>query len=287
MSDQLPASTTTLESSTTREAGPDNPTAGIVTFMERPSYVPAKFFNAKTGEVNFQEMAKSYTELEKSKSAQPAAVEPAKPAEKSSTDAATADRTEPPAPVVELPEIPGVANEAMKSYSAELTKDGKLSDASYTALTTAGYPKAVVDAYLKGLTADSVTEQATQAAVAQARIADTQIAEITDGIGGKQALTDMQAWARASMSPEDLKTYNESVSSGDVAKVRLAVAGLKHAYTQVNGSDPNLIGGRSAESDLEAYGSQQEVTAAINDARYAKDPAYRAAVAAKLGRSSL
>lgn len=274
-----------------KQSGPDSPRAGISTFIQRPEYVPEKFYNPKTGEVNLQDVLKSYGELEKSKSA-PAPVEGANSTVSTSPVPGSENAGAPkpaatPAPV-ELPSIPGVNNEAMKAYSAEITKDGKLSDASYTALTTAGYPKAVVDAYLKGITADQTAADQTAAAVASARVADEQIDTIITSIGGKEALGDMQKWARASMTPEDLATYNATVSSGDVSKVKLAVAGLKHAYTQANGSEAALFGGRPPQQNAgDVFASNAEATEAIRDPRYAKDKGYRDAVAAKLGRSNV
>ena len=266
------------------QTGPDSPKAGISTFIQRPEYVPEKFYNSKTGEVNLQDVLKSYSELEKSKSTAPAP-EVIPPAPQANEPAEVAPAAAAP---VELPAVPGVDNDSMKAYSAEITKDGKLSDASYVKLTAAGYPKAVVDAYLKGVTADQVAAEQSASAVAEARVADAEIATITDSIGGKQVLADMQSWARASMSPAELKVYNESVSSGDVAKVKLAVAGLHHAYTKANGTEARLIqGGNPGVESFDTFKSSSEATAAIRDPRYSTDKGYREMVAAKLGRSNV
>jgi len=69
--------------------------------------------------------------------------------------------------------------------------------------------------------------------------------------------------------------------------VKLAVSGLQSKYQSAEGSDPALIAGQSAPSSGGNYGSWAEVTTAMRDPRYARDPAYRQSVADKLGRSNI
>jgi hypothetical protein len=258
------------------EESPNRPDIGQVVAIQRPDWVAEKFYDSKSGVINFEAMAKSYSELERAKSAAPKADETVQP----TPEPKAADKAVTP---VELPAIPGVDQTARKAYTEELTKDGKLSDTSYTSLAKAGYDKATVDAYIKGLQSDSIVTES----VSAARVADEQINEIIGSIGGKQVLTDMQNWAKASMSDADLTTYNESVSSGDVSKVRLAVAGLHHTYTKANGTGENLLSGSNDVNDAaDVFQSRAEQNAAINDPKYAKDSAYRARVSAKIGRSN-
>lgn len=264
------------------EPSANPPNVGHVTVMERPTWVPEKFHDPKTGVINFEALAKSYGELERSKSAAP---EPKSetPAPKTETPA---PGTETKAPIEEIKySVPGVAPEALKSYSEELTTGGKLSEKSYADLKTAGYDKAMVDAYIRGLTVDSVVTESVQAA----RVADAQINEITDSIGGKEALKEMQVWAtNGGMTDAQLAAYNAAVSSSDVETVRLAVAGLKHSFVSANGTGENLLSGRNAGEEAgDVFESRQEATAAINDPRYKTDSAFRAKVAAKLGRSKV
>lgn len=266
----------------TTSASPDAPTAHISTFIQRPEWVPEKFYDSKTGAVDLKNVLKSYGELEKVRSAGEPKPEPV--AEGAPKPEVSEQQVTTPPPVEILIQVPGVDNNAMKSYSAEIQKDGKLSDASYESLVKAGYSKPVVDAYLNGITAEQSSAQAVQ----QARIADTEIASITESIGGKAALNEMQAWARSSMSPADLSTYNEAVSSGNVAKVRLAVAGLHYTFTKAHGQQPNYLpSGRLPQGTADVYASSKEATSAIKDPRYHSDPAYRELVAAKLGRSNI
>jgi hypothetical protein len=261
------------------ESSPNAPNLGKVTAIQRPDYVPEKFYDTKTGVIDFEGIAKSYGELERKQSA---------PAPKAD-DAGAPDPTKAPAPEptpksVDLPVVPGVTPDQMKVFSAELVTTGKLSDESYAALLKSGFNKPAVDAYVKGLTADATAAQA----VSEARVADDQIKSITDSIGGKAALKEMQDWAVASLSDKDLAAYNAAVSGSDPAKVKLAVHGLHAQFTKANGTEERLFSGSNNVADAQdVFQSRAEQSRAINDPLYKTDSAYRQKVEAKIGRSNL
>jgi len=260
------------------EDSPNAPNLGQVTAIQRPDYVPEKFYDSKSGVINFEAMAKSYAELERMKSA------PEPKGGETTPPATTTPPTEKVVTPAQVSAIPGVDDAARKTYTDELTTAGKLSDTSYAALDKAGYSKAMVDAYVKGLQADATVTSA----VAAARLADSQIQDITTSIGGQPALTNMINWAKGSLPDAELKAYNEAVSGSDPAKVKLAVHGLYAQYTKANGSEENLIRGRNeGVASLDRFESRAEQTAAINNPLYQKDPAYRARVSAKIGRSNV
>lgn len=253
------------------------PDAHVVTLLQRPDWLPEKFYDPKTGQADLKKVVQSYSELERKNSGTPQGTPPAQ-----TPPATTTPPT--PTPKAEAIVVPGLTPEQTQSYSESLVKDGKLSDAQYAELASKGYTKPVVDAYVKGLTADAQSAEA----VAQARIADEQTGQIIDSIGGKETLKSMQTWAVANLSPEDLKAYNDSVSSADVAKVRLAVSGLHSQFTRANGSEPRQFGGnKPGPQDFDVFESRHALTEAMNDPRYAKDEAYRKRVEAKLGRSAI
>jgi hypothetical protein len=240
-----------------------------VAVQERPAEIPEKFF--KDGVINYKEMAKSYVELEK-KGSIPAPVAENKPI----IPAPVADNK--PAPIQAPLVIPGVDAPSVAKYTDELSTAGKLSDESYAALQKAGYPKSVVDAYVKGLTAESDQAEA----VSGALIADKQITEITNSVGGQEVLTDMLTWATNNLEASDLAAYNKAVGSSDVGQVKLAVNGLFHAYSQAQ--DPGLLKGYKGTnfSTVEPFHSNDEVVQAMQNPLYDRDPAYRAKVAERL-----
>ncbi len=234
---------------------------------ERPANIPEKFW--KDGKVDTDAMAKSYTELEKSKAA---------PA---------------PAPVAPIPAdvaVPGVEAADQARYSTELAA-GKLSDASYAELATKGYSKAAVDAYIKGITTVAAAQPAVEVKpevnVQEAIIADRQITEIKASIGGDAVLVPMLAWAKTGLTAAESKEYEAAVSSGDVAKVKMAVAGLHALYTKEVGSDPQLLGGKAATESGDSYASKEEMVSDMQQEKYKKDPAERQRVANKLRRSKI
>lgn len=271
-----PSAIPTLEMTTDESA--NAPNIGQVTAIQKPSWVPDKFYDAKTGVINFEQLTRSYSELERSKSG-------AAPAAEKLPDPAAAPAAKAPVVVPPTFTVPGVEAAQLSTFTTELQTTGKLSEASYAALAKAGYTKDVVDPYVRGLFADAEQEQA----VSQALIADGQIAEITASVGGKEQLTQMQKWAVSAMSQEDLVAYNAAVSSKDVATVKLAVAGLKQSYEQANGIDPAFLQGGNPDGGEagDRFASRNEATEAIRDPRYARDEAYRNKVAAKLGRSQI
>lgn len=246
-----------------------------VPFMERPQWVPEKFY--KDGHVNMKALAESYGELEKSRGQQPPTQTGDQKQEQQvpvSEQKAGEQATKPDAI-----SIPGVPQESLQKFTGEVTKDGKLSEGSYGELAKLGYPKAVVDAYVRGLTADSE--------IAGREAANKATAEIISSIGGEAVLTDMIDWAGVNLSPADLTVYNEAVSSGDAAKVRMAVQGLHHAYSKSEGIEPRQLNGGRSNSGVEPFKSNEEVVRAMSDRRYERDPAYRAEVERRLTVSSV
>lgn len=217
----------------------------------RPSWLPEKF---KTAE----DFAKSYSELEK-KIGNPAApvVDPAKPAPVTEK-AAEAKVTE--------------AGLSFETYSTEYAKDGALSETSYEALAKAGIPKDVVDEYISGQEAQ----------------ADVIRLSVFNEVGGEAEYAKVMAWAAKSLSPAEAQAYNAATDSSSVETLKLAAAGLHAKYVAANGADPKLLGGNPAGgASTDVYRSTAELRAAMGDPKYRTDPAYRADVAAKLGRSDI
>jgi hypothetical protein len=256
------------------------PDIGQVTAIQKPEWVPDKFYDAKTGVINFEAITKGYGELERKQSA----AAPPKADETPNGETEKPQEKAPEQKPLDIPAIPGVKPESLKEYTEELQTKGALSEKSYADLQAAGYPKAMVDAYVKGLRSDSIVQESVQAA----RIADKEIEAMKAEVGGDASLKEMQKWAVSSLSEKQLAAYNAAVSSPDVETVRLAVNGLHRAFTKANGTGENLLHGQnSGVNELDVFESRAEQSAAINNPLYQKDPAYRARVSAKIGRSKV
>lgn len=224
---------------------------------ERPDWLPAKFKNAA-------EMAASYKELEAKLGA------PAAPA---------AAPAAPAAPAAAAPAAPAEAQAAvakagldMAALNAEWQTGGTLSEASMAKLAAAGFDKATVDSYIAGQ---------------QALASNFESAVKAETPGGAEKYGEMVAWAKANLSQPEIDAYNTAVSSGNQAQARLAVAGLGVKFAASVGNEPDLTGGRPNGTAGDVFESIAQMKAAMGNPLYKEDPAYRAKVVAKLGRSNI
>lgn len=217
----------------------------------KPDWCPDKFWDGK--QVNQEALAKSYTELE-SKQGKP---------KKDTSEIPNPDDAE------------RAVTDAGLDFNAltdEYAKNGELSAESYEALEKAGIEKDVVDDYIAG--------QEARASLA--------VKELQDTIGGPSKYSEMISWAADSLSESEIDAFNANVNSGNMDQAKLAVQGLFAKYEKASGTDPKLtFGDNQATKSGESFASWAEVTAAMKDERYSKDPAYRTKVEQKIARSNL
>ena len=218
----------------------------------KPEGIPDKFYDAETGKVDYDAMAKSYNELEKKQSGKP--------------------EVEPPV------EEPKTADEAVEKAGLDMgklteeydTNEG-LTDDSYAALEAAGIPKATVDQYIQGQ----------KALVAQAQ---TEAYSLTEGKEGYEA---MSQWAKANLSEAELSNYNTQVNSPNSKIREQAIRGLHSQFASDSGDGKPLVhGNNSATADGSGFKSRAQMIEAMQDSKYQSDPAYRAEVENKIARSS-
>ncbi len=251
---------------TTPPTGSEAPAQTTAT--ERPEWLPENFNSP-------EDLAKSYKELQaeltRTKQAAPKATEATAAAEATAQTATTEANTN------EL-NIDGQAEAAvqdagldMTALSDEWAESGSLSDESYEKLTKAGFPRELVDDYIR-LKAGEATNIVT---------------EIKTSVGGDEAFTQMVSWAKQSWSADQLRAYNEGVNSGDPAKMRLAVNALAADYRATNGSVPKLVSGGTGQVASGGYRSQAEFLADIQNPKYREDPAFRSDVERRLAQSSI
>lgn len=222
--------------------------------QSKPEGLPEKFNSV-------EDLAKSYQELEKK----------------------LGDNTKEEAPKVDAPkeetkndlEIAEKAVESaglnMESLSSEYAEKGELDAKSYEALEKAGIPKDYVDQFIEG----------------QKAVAEQQATSIKDIVGGAESYAEMSNWAADNMTDAEKSAYNTAVNSKNLETAKLAVIGLKAKYEAVNGSDPKLVEGKASATGTDGYKSWAEVTTAMSDDRYQKDPAYQNMVKDKLSKSEI
>ena len=215
-----------------------------------------------------EDLAKSYSELEKKLGEQTPKEETVDPV------SATKLKEEAPKQENSLEIAEDAVENAGLNFDTlaqEYAEKGQLGEESYKALEESGIPKAYVDQFIAG----------------QKAIGEQQTNNVKTMVGGEDAYNEMASWASKNMSEGEKKAYNAAVNSADMDTVKLAVDGLRAKYQAANGTEPNLVQGKATPVAEQGYASWAEVTQAMADPRYAKDPAYQAAVKAKIANSEL
>lgn len=221
--------------------------------QSKPEGLPEKFNSV-------EDLAKSYSELEK------------KLGDNKEAPKEEAPKTETKTSDLEIAEkAVESAGLNMDNLATEYNEKGELDTKSYEALEKAGIPKDYVNQFIEG----------------QKAIADQQATSIKDMVGGVDAYTEMSNWAAENMSEQEKTAYNTAVNSKDIETAKLAVVGLKAKFESANGNEPSLVEGKGTITGQDGYRSWAEVTAAMGDDRYQKDPAYQAMVQEKLANSDL
>ena len=245
---------------TSPETTTDKPVEETKPTQSKPEGLPEKFNSV-------DELVKSYSELEKKLGEQ------SQPTEQS-VDPVSKTEVKAEQPKSDLDIATKAVDSAglnMETLSEEFAKDGKLADGSYKSLEKAGIPKEYVDRFIAG----------------QQAIADQQSATVKNLVGGTEAYDSMSDWAGQNLTETEKQAYNTAVNSKDLEAVKLAVVGLKARYAQSTGSEPQLVEGKASPSGEQGFASWAQVTQAMSDPRYAKDPAYQAEVKNKLANSKI
>lgn len=231
---------------------------------DRPPWLPPKFKSA-------EELAKSYAELEKKLG---------RGSQANNDEEADDEDEEADADVDDAPSAEEQARQITKSVGLDFDdlsnrywEEGGLRETDYKALEQKGYPRNIVDQFIAG-----------QQALVAARENDAFAL-----VGGRDEYAAMAEWARENLDKAELNAYNRAVASDDFNTIKVAVKGLKAQYQAAVGYEPkkSVKGERISKSSGDSFASWAQVEAAMNDPRYAKDPAYRRTVEQKLARSPL
>ena len=176
------------------------------------------------------------------------------------------------APEVAKSAVPGVPDATMQAISDYAHEHGSLAAEHYKVLSDAGYDAATVDNYMAGQLASSQGQEA---------------ALINAG-GGQESVESMFAWAATNMSEAEIDQYNTKFDGGGADGI-MAMEHLKARYENSGEAPGRRVSGAVAQPGgaTDTYTSNAQMTSDINDPRYKTDPAYRQAVAEKIGRSSI
>ena len=202
---------------------------------------------------NVEELAKAYGQLEKQFSSKEGKEEVKIPTE--------------PTKEVESKRV-----QSLDKIYYEYAEKGSLTEDSYKELAKQGLTKDLVDGYIEG----------------QKAISDNHTKSIHDTVGGKDRYGELIDWASKNLTETEQTAFNNMVDSGTLEEAKFAVSGLMmKAGMNFNPKQPELFEGTGDVTSTDAYESVSQVTAAMNDPRYEKDPSYRKKVVDKLARSSV
>ena len=193
-----------------------------------------------------EDLAKAYSELEKKQST---------PEEQPAEDKTYENETTP---------------EPMDKFYTEYQDKGELSAQSYEELNKMGLNKDLVDGYIAG----------------QEAIANNDVQQVHNLVGGENNYSKLIEFAKTNLSEAEQNAFNDTLETGSIEQVKFAVQGIA-SRAGINSEQPqSMINGDSIETASDIFESSAQVIEAMNDPRYAKDPAFRKSVEDKIARST-
>lgn len=152
----------------------------------------------------------------------------------------------------------------------EFAAEGGLTEASYEDLNKKGFTRQMVDTYLEGINAT--------------------LNKMYSRVGTKENYQKMLEWGVATLPKADQEAFDKGITGGTEAERNLAIDAMWTRYTKVNGNPPTkrlTPQGNEGHLAYSGFRSTAELVEAQKDPRYAKDPAYRAEVMARLKVSKI
>jgi len=160
------------------------------------------------------------------------------------------------------------ASQGMDKFYAEYSQNGELSEKSYEELNKMGLDKTLVDGYIAG----------------QQAIANSEVKMIHDTVGGEENYSKVIEFAKTNLTEAEQNAFNDTLDNGSIEQVKFAVQAI--ASRAGISSQPQMLNGDSIETSSDVFESVAQVTQAMNDPRYANDPAFRKKVEDKIARST-
>lgn len=157
------------------------------------------------------------------------------------------------------------------SLENEYMSTGTLSAESLAILDKAGYPKAVVDAYINGMQATA-----------------TQFENFVYGVaGGKDEYAQIVGHIKTK-GDAYIKSFNQALDRGDTVQIELMMNGIKSQLITERGTrNPSLMtkGGRPTGT-IAGFTTRAEMVTAMSDPRYNREASYTKSVRAKMDVST-
>lgn len=238
-----------------------------------PENFPEKFLG-EDGKPDYDKLSKSYNELEKAftkkqQVSKDGTVEGDAPqGDEENTEKTAKEEIEEQVKSA----LPGFTDAQIEEFSAQAFETGELTEDQYNALEGAGYSKEIVDQYIQG----------------QLALSEAAEAQIVNAGGGQEQVERMFDWARENLTEQQIAAYDKKFADGGSEAI-MAMEHLKAKYDGAGfGSGGSRVTGANApRGNTDTFKSVEQVREAMADPRYKNDPAYRKAVAEKIGRSNV
>lgn len=154
-------------------------------------------------------------------------------------------------------------------FAEEYQTTGTLSPESINKLEQAGYPKAMVDAYIAGL--------------------EAQTNKFVDTVKGyADGKWDNIVELVKTQGQEAIDGFNATLNTGNLSQIKLMINGLLAQHkTQFGTSNPLVTGMPTATTSQAGFTSKQEMVTAMADKRYGRDMSYTREVQTKVKMSNI
>ena len=209
-----------------------------------------------------EEIAKSYLELEKFKGGGQESTEGEVPSEPE-----------------EGGEVTEIQQEQYDRYAQSLDDNGELSAEEYAELAKAGYDKATVDAEIAARNEEKEFQKYK---------ADKALNDVLEPLGGgADKFKEVATWANETKTPEEVKAFNDALASSPKIAQQALLKGLYAEYDSSGTPDTILHTNTPQSLPSKGYKTQEEFFKDIGSEEYQNNPAYRAAVEAKMAKSNI
>lgn len=154
------------------------------------------------------------------------------------------------------------------ALTTEYEEKGALSEDTYKKLADAGYPKAVVDTYIRGI------EAANEAFVNS----------VYTAAGGKAEYDKLSNYIQ-SKGKDAVEGFNDALMNGSLSTVKMLINGFKAEMTLRNGTQKASVLGSGSPAGTSGFANEADMDKAMDDPRYGVDEEYTKQVTKRLSKS--
>ena len=154
------------------------------------------------------------------------------------------------------------------ALTTEYEEKGALSEDTYKKLADAGYPKAVVDTYIRGI------EAANEAFVNS----------VYTVAGGKDEYDKLSNYIQ-SKGKDAVEGFNDALMNGSLSTVKMLINGFKAEMTLRNGTQKASVLGSGSPAGTSGFANEADMDKAMDDPRYGVDEEYTKQVTKRLSKS--